>query len=144
MDKKLIILGLAGAGLIGYLFLSSGSDTTPGAGGGGGKKETSEPGEPGVTYTPYVFNFEQPEFPMFDFSLPDPYNLGSSSGSTKKSSKKYYPSSRYSPETVERVTENVESHMGAREKLTGGSKKTYSNAGEVHLDYIVGKLGGKY
>jgi len=86
MDKKIIILGIAGA-VAGYLLLSrSGSEDSGAPIIGGGAQP---PAETPIFEMPLNITFPDQPFPMFDFSLPDPNNYNSDgSGSDTFTTKK--------------------------------------------------------
>ena len=58
MNKVLAVLGVAGAGLIAYLYFFSGYDSTAGAGGASKKEDSSEPiiGSTPYSSMPYFLN----------------------------------------------------------------------------------------
>jgi len=146
MDKKqiLAVAGIIGIGALSIYILSQNSNIDSGAGagaGGGTKKEETGTEGSGM---PFVFNFEQPNFPMFDFSLPDPtiydYGGSNSSGSTKKSSSGGDLASTYLSE---------QSKPGQVGYAVGSIKQALKNAGyggskkETQNDYgIVFPPGG--
>jgi len=126
MDKKKLVIGLGiiSAGAIAIYILSQNNNVGSGigAGSGGGTKKEDTGTE--TSSMPFVFNFEQPDFPMFDFSLPDPtlYDYGgtSSSGSTKKRSSSGDMASTYISE---------QSKPGQVGYAVGSIKQALKNAG---------------
>lgn len=97
MDKKILLLGIAGA-VAGFFIISRLGNESSDSGATGGGSPTSEPKKEYYSMEPkYDIDFPENPFPVFDFSLPDPYGYTGGSAASKKYSKQTYENVIHDP-----------------------------------------------